>query len=89
MGTIRGDYGVDVGRNLVHASDSLDSAEREKGIWFPEGVWDWRASQAGMVYEDEEEEDEKEKAGGEEKEASLLLTFRSHENCCWQDGTKK
>ncbi len=72
MGTIRGDYGVDVGRNLVHASDSLDSAEREKGIWFPEGVWDWRASQAGMVYEDEEEE---EKAGGEENEASLLLTF--------------
>ncbi len=38
-GTIRGDLGRDWGlkvqQNLVHGSDSLESAEREIGIWFP------------------------------------------------------
>lgn len=28
-GTIRGDYGLDLGRNVIHASDSLESAKRE------------------------------------------------------------
>jgi len=37
-GTVRGDYGLDVLRNVVHSSDSLDSAEREIGVFFPEGV---------------------------------------------------
>lgn len=39
-GTIRGDLGRDWGtsvqQNLVHGSDSPESAEREIGIWFPE-----------------------------------------------------
>ncbi|GHG44047.1 nucleoside diphosphate kinase [Sinomonas cellulolyticus] len=38
-GTIRGDFGRDWGlkvqQNLVHGSDSVESAEREIGIWFP------------------------------------------------------
>lgn len=33
-GTIRGDYGQTIGRNLVHGSDSPASAEREVGLWF-------------------------------------------------------
>ncbi|MDI6710691.1 MAG: nucleoside-diphosphate kinase [Thermoanaerobacterales bacterium] len=33
-GTIRGTYGVDVGRNVVHGSDSPASAEREIGLFF-------------------------------------------------------
>jgi len=33
-GTIRGDLGLEVGRNLVHGSDSPESAEREIGIFF-------------------------------------------------------
>jgi nucleoside-diphosphate kinase len=33
-GTIRGDYGQTIGRNLVHGSDSTESAEREIAIWF-------------------------------------------------------
>ncbi len=41
-GTIRGDLGLDIGRNLVHGSDSLDSARREVGIFFnPEEVLDY------------------------------------------------
>jgi nucleoside-diphosphate kinase len=35
-GTIRGDYGQTVGRNLVHGSDSAESAQREVGIFFDE-----------------------------------------------------
>jgi nucleoside-diphosphate kinase len=34
-GTIRGDLGILLTENLVHASDSLASAEREAGIFFP------------------------------------------------------
>lgn len=33
-GTIRGDFAMDTGRNLVHASDSLEAAEREIKIHF-------------------------------------------------------
>ena len=35
-GTIRGDLALDTGRNVVHASDSPESAEREIGIHFRE-----------------------------------------------------
>jgi nucleoside-diphosphate kinase len=35
-GSIRGDFAVEVTFNLVHGSDSDQSAEREIGIWFPE-----------------------------------------------------
>lgn len=33
-GTIRGDFGLEVQENIVHGSDSTESAERELGIWF-------------------------------------------------------
>lgn len=33
-GTIRGDYAVEITYNIVHGSDSLESAERELGIFF-------------------------------------------------------
>lgn len=33
-GTIRGDFGIDIGRNVIHGSDSLQSAAREIGIHF-------------------------------------------------------
>jgi len=36
VGTIRGDFGLDVGRNLIHSADSLESAKREIAIHFTE-----------------------------------------------------
>ncbi|XP_008328330.1 nucleoside diphosphate kinase 3 isoform X2 [Cynoglossus semilaevis] len=33
-GTIRGDYAVEVGRNVIHGSDSVESAQREISLWF-------------------------------------------------------
>ena len=35
-GSVRGDYGVDIGRNLVHGSDSPESAARELCLFFTE-----------------------------------------------------
>lgn len=35
-GTIRGDFGVDVGRNLIHGSDAIETAQNEIALWFKE-----------------------------------------------------
>jgi nucleoside-diphosphate kinase len=35
-GTIRGDFGLETQFNLVHGSDSIESAKRELGLWFPD-----------------------------------------------------
>lgn len=37
-GTIRGDYGLAVGKNIVHGADSVESAKREMKIWFGEDI---------------------------------------------------
>merc|ERR1711887_289885 len=33
-GTIRGDYCIDIGRNIIHGSDSVESANKEIDLWF-------------------------------------------------------
>ena len=35
-GSIRGDFAVEVGKNMVHGSDSPESGAREAGLFFPE-----------------------------------------------------
>ena len=35
-GTIRGDFAIEIGRNLIHASDSPENGEKEIGIFFTE-----------------------------------------------------
>jgi nucleoside-diphosphate kinase len=37
-GTIRGDYALEIGENIVHGSDSVQSAEREIGLYFDQLV---------------------------------------------------
>ena len=54
-GTIRGDLCIDVGRNIIHGSDSTDSAAKEIALWFmEEELTKWRPSQVEWVYEEEE-----------------------------------
>ncbi len=36
-GTVRGDFGLDMGQNVVHSADGLESAEREIGLFFAAG----------------------------------------------------
>ncbi|EER17708.1 Nucleoside diphosphate kinase B, putative [Perkinsus marinus ATCC 50983] len=50
-GTIRGDFGLEVGRNLIHGSDSPDSAAKEIALWFPEGINEWKKCDYQWVYE--------------------------------------
>ena len=50
-GTIRGDLCIEVGRNICHGSDSVESAEKEIALWFPEGVAQWESCQQAWVYE--------------------------------------
>ena len=51
-GSIRGDYAVDVGRNIIHGSDSAESAEREIALWFSrEELIDWESPTKALIYE--------------------------------------
>ncbi|KLO18556.1 nucleoside diphosphate kinase [Schizopora paradoxa] len=50
-GTIRGDYAIDVGRNICHGSDSVESAEKEIKLWFPEGIIQYTSVVESQVFE--------------------------------------
>ncbi|MCC7361125.1 MAG: nucleoside-diphosphate kinase [Anaerolineales bacterium] len=51
-GTIRADLGIDIGRNLIHASDSVATAEFELGLWFKPGeIVDWARDGERWVFE--------------------------------------
>ena len=51
-GTIRGDLGIDIGRNLVHGSDSPTSAEREVALFFqPEEIISYSRSLDSWITE--------------------------------------
>ena len=50
-GTIRGDYGMDIGYNMIHGSDAPETAEFELGLWFSEGVMDWDQTISKWFYE--------------------------------------
>jgi len=50
-GTIRGDYALAVGRNICHGSDSVESANKEIGLWFPEGFAQYTLLQETMIFE--------------------------------------
>ncbi|MFC7320696.1 nucleoside-diphosphate kinase [Halobacillus campisalis] len=50
-GTIRGDYGLIVGKNVIHGSDSKESAEREIGLFFnSEEIQDYTKDGLSWVY---------------------------------------
>ena len=51
-GTIRGDYGVSNSFNLIHGSDSPESATRELGLFFKQGeLVDWSPTIQAWVYD--------------------------------------
>lgn len=51
-GTVRADFGLEMGRNLVHASDSPQSAAREIKIFFkPAELIDWKRDTDAWIYE--------------------------------------
>jgi nucleoside-diphosphate kinase len=51
-GTIRGDFALQVGRNICHGSDSVESAEREIELWFNQDeVLAWDNHSDDWIYE--------------------------------------
>merc|ERR1712047_114165 len=51
-GTIRGDFCIEVGRNICHGSDAVASAEKEIALWFkPEELISWESASKSWVYE--------------------------------------
>nr|AFM90703.1 nucleoside diphosphate kinase-like protein [Callorhinchus milii] len=51
-GTIRGDYCIQVGRNIIHGSDSVQSAQTEINLWFKPGeVVNYQQCAQPWIYE--------------------------------------
>ncbi|KAL0026835.1 hypothetical protein WJX77_005152 [Trebouxia sp. C0004] len=50
-GTIRGDFCIDLGRNIIHGSDAVESAKREIQLWFPEGLVEYTPHMKPWIYE--------------------------------------
>ena len=51
-GSIRHDFALDVGRNLTHASDSVENGEKEVALWFePAELLDWKRAIDQWVFE--------------------------------------
>jgi nucleoside-diphosphate kinase len=52
-GTIRGDFCIQIGRNICHGSDAVESAKKEIALWFKDGeLTSWTPAQNTWVYED-------------------------------------
>merc|ERR1712194_607563 len=52
-GTIRGDFCIEVGRNICHGSDSVENAEKEIKLWFKDAeVIDWTSLSKDWVHEE-------------------------------------
>jgi nucleoside-diphosphate kinase len=53
LGTIRGDYAIDTGRNIIHASDSTASAVREISLFFEDSeICEYTLPDEELIYEE-------------------------------------
>jgi nucleoside-diphosphate kinase len=51
-GTIRGDLAANVGRNVIHGSDAIETAQREVALWFAEGeLCSWTPTNMNWIHE--------------------------------------
>ncbi len=51
-GSVRHDFGLEVGRNLTHASDSVENGEKEIALWFqPEELVSWARALDRWIFE--------------------------------------
>ncbi len=50
-GTIRADFGLEIGRNLVHASDGPETAATETALWFGESLIEWPRNTDAWIFE--------------------------------------
>ena len=50
-GTIRGDFAMDIGHNIIHGSDGEETARFELDLWFPDGIVEWQRDAESQIYE--------------------------------------
>ncbi len=51
-GTIRGDFAANIGRNIIHGSDAIETAQREISLWFKEEeLNNWQPTSTPWIYE--------------------------------------
>ncbi len=51
-GSLRHDFALEIGRNLTHASDTVENGEKEVALWFkPEELVDWQREIDRWVFE--------------------------------------
>jgi nucleoside-diphosphate kinase len=51
-GSIRHDFGLEIGRNLTHASDTLENSEKEIALWFkPDELVEWKRGIDRWIFE--------------------------------------
>jgi nucleoside-diphosphate kinase len=50
-GTIRADFGLEIGRNLVHASDGPETAASEIALWFGDDLVQWQRANDPWIFE--------------------------------------
>jgi nucleoside-diphosphate kinase len=51
-GSIRGDYCIEIGRNICHGSDSVETAKKEIALWFQDDeLVNWTPCANGWIYE--------------------------------------
>lgn len=51
-GTLRGDFGINIGRNIIHGSDAIETAEHEISLWFkPEELVSWQPCLTPWLHE--------------------------------------
>jgi nucleoside-diphosphate kinase len=50
-GSIRADLALEIGRNLVHASDGQETAASEIALWFGEGLVEWERATDRWIFE--------------------------------------
>ena len=51
-GSIRGDFCIDIGRNVIHGSDAVDSAKKEIALWFsPSELVNFKPTKNQHIYE--------------------------------------
>jgi nucleoside-diphosphate kinase len=50
-GSIRADFALEIGRNLVHASDAPETAVAEIALWFDEALVEWQRATDRWIFE--------------------------------------
>lgn len=51
LGSIRADFGLEIGRNLVHGSDGPDTAASEIALWFGDDLVAWSRANDSWIFE--------------------------------------